>query len=119
MVVESIQHLCKAGRQVIFDAEHFFDGWKGDAGYARAVILAAAQAGAQLVVFCDTNGGSMPEEIAAVTEAALRDLPVPCGIHCHNDCGLAVANSLAAVDAGTRRSRGRSTVSANDAATPT
>ncbi|MEN6497989.1 MAG: citramalate synthase [Thermoguttaceae bacterium] len=106
MVVESIQHLCKAGRQVIFDAEHFFDGWKGDAGYARAVILAAAQAGAQLVVFCDTNGGSMPEEIAAITEAALRDLPVPGGIHCHNDCGLAVANSLAAVDAGASQVQG-------------
>lgn len=100
MVEESVRYLRKAGREVIFDAEHFFDGWKVDAGYAREVILAAAGAGARMVVFCDTNGGSMPDEIARIVEAAVRDLPVPAGIHCHNDCELAVANSLAAVDAG-------------------
>jgi 2-isopropylmalate synthase len=85
---------------VIFDAEHFFDGWKLDADYARRAITAAAEAGARLVVLCDTNGGSMPEEIAAATRAAAASLSVPAGIHCHNDCDLAVANSLAAVDAG-------------------
>jgi len=106
MVEESIRHLVKAGRQVIFDAEHFFDGWKADPGYTREVIQVAAQAGAGLVVFCDTNGGSMPEEVARITEAALRELPVPGGIHCHNDCGLAVANSLAAVDVGVSQVQG-------------
>lgn len=106
MVEESIRRLVKAGREVIFDAEHFFDGWKADAGYTQEVLQTAVQAGAGMVVFCDTNGGSMPDEIARITEAALANLPVPGGIHCHNDCGLAVANSLAAVDAGASQVQG-------------
>jgi len=100
MIAQSISYLREAGREVIFDAEHFFDGWKGDAAYALAVVRAAADAGAQMVVLCDTNGGSMPEVIARITSAVVAALPVPVGIHCHNDCDLAVANSLAAVDAG-------------------
>ena len=80
--------------------EHLFDGFKGDAAYALTVLQAAADAGAEMVVLCDTNGGSMPEEIAEITSAAVAALPVPVGIHCHNDCDLAVANSLAAVRAG-------------------
>ena len=87
---------------MIFDAEHFFDGWKHDADYALRVLAAAAEAGASTVVLCDTNGGSMPEEIAEITRRVVADgrAPVAVGIHCHNDCDLAVANSLAAVDAG-------------------
>ncbi|MGA2032920.1 MAG: citramalate synthase [Thermoguttaceae bacterium] len=100
MIAESVGYLVTAGREVIFDAEHFFDGWKGDADYARRTLLAAAEAGARLLVLCDTNGGSMPEEIAAMTRAVVAATPVRVGIHCHNDCDLAVANSLAAVDAG-------------------
>jgi len=100
MIAESIAYLVGAGRDVIFDAEHFFDGWKLDADYARQAIRAAVAAGARMVVLCDTNGGSMPEEIAAMTRAAIASAPVPVGIHCHNDCDLAVANSLAGVDAG-------------------
>jgi 2-isopropylmalate synthase len=100
MIAETIKYLHDAGRQVIYDAEHFFDGWKLDADYAAQTIRAAAQAGASLVVLCDTNGGSMPEEVAELTKAAQAALPVPVGIHCHNDCDLAVANSLAAVAAG-------------------
>jgi 2-isopropylmalate synthase len=100
MIADSVGYLVGAGRQVIFDAEHFFDGWKLDAGYAIATIRAAVAAGARMVVLCDTNGGAMPEEIALVTRAVVEALPVPVGIHCHNDCDLAVANSLAAVDAG-------------------
>ncbi|MGD9721080.1 MAG: citramalate synthase [Pirellulales bacterium] len=100
MIAESVRHLCEAGREVIYDAEHFFDGWKSNPEYALATVRAAAEAGASLVVMCDTNGGTMPEEIAELTRAAMAGLSVPVGIHCHNDCELAVANSLASVDAG-------------------
>ncbi len=103
MIADSVQFLADQGRELIYDAEHFFDGWKNNPDYAAKTIRAAAQAGAKLVVLCDTNGGTMPEEIAALTEeaqAALAEFEVPVGIHCHNDCELAVANSLAAIDAG-------------------
>ena len=100
MIAQSVEFLKRHGREVIFDAEHFFDGWKQNPHYARQAILAAAQAGARLVVLCDTNGGTMPETIAEITKAAGEGLGIPVGIHCHNDCELAVANSLAAVDAG-------------------
>ena len=100
MIAESVARLVAAGRKVIFDAEHFFDGWKVDAAYARQAIRAAAQAGARLVVLCDTNGGSLPEDVADITRAAAASVSAPLGIHCHNDCDLAVANSLAAVEAG-------------------
>ncbi len=103
MIADSVSFLVQAGREVIYDAEHFFDGWKANADYAAKTIQTAAQAGAKLVVLCDTNGGSLPEEIAALVKAAretLEPLGVEVGIHCHNDCDLAVANSLAAVDAG-------------------
>jgi 2-isopropylmalate synthase len=105
MIGESVHFLVGAGRvgagrKVIYDAEHFFDGWKRNRAYALKTLLAAADAGASMVVLCDTNGGSMPEEVARLTREACEALPVPVGIHCHNDCELAVANSLAAVDAG-------------------
>jgi len=100
MISESVRYLREAGRQVIYDAEHFFDGWKANPEYALKSVRAAAEAGAMLVVLCDTNGGSMPEEIAQLTREVAAKLPVPVGIHCHNDCDLAIANSLAAVDAG-------------------
>ncbi len=100
MISESVEHLREAGRKVIYDAEHFFDGWKLNPEYALSTVRAAAEAGAELIVMCDTNGGSMPEEIAAITREAIARLSVPVGIHCHNDCELAVANSLASLDAG-------------------
>jgi 2-isopropylmalate synthase len=100
MISETVKYLRDCGREVIYDAEHFFDGWKLDPEYAAKTVRAAAEAGASLVVLCDTNGGTMPEEIAAFTKAAQAALPVSVGIHTHNDCDLAVANSLAAVDAG-------------------
>jgi 2-isopropylmalate synthase len=100
MIAETVGYLCQSGRKVIYDAEHFFDGWKANRDYALKTVQAAAAAGAALVVLCDTNGGSMPEEIAERTRAVAAELPVPVGIHCHNDCELAVANSLAAVEAG-------------------
>lgn len=100
MIAESIDFLRSHGREVIFDAEHFFDGWKYDSAYTMKVLKAAVEAGAKMVVLCDTNGGNMPETIAEITRTVVDDIHVPVGIHCHNDCGLAVANSLAAVDAG-------------------
>ncbi len=100
MIADSVRYLCECGREVIYDAEHFFDGWKSNPDYARQTIQAAADAGANLIVLCDTNGGSMPEEIAELTAAAIAAVGVPIGIHCHNDCEMAVANSLAAIDVG-------------------
>lgn len=100
MIRESVGYLHSQGREVLYDAEHFFDGWKLDPEYAARTIQAAAEAGARMIVLCDTNGGSMPEEIAELTRAATAAVKIPVGIHCHNDCELAVANSLAAVDAG-------------------
>lgn len=106
MIAETVGYLREAGREVIYDAEHFFDGWKLDPEYALKTVKAAAEAGASTIVMCDTNGGTMPEEIAAITREAVAALPVPVGIHCHNDCELAVANSLAAVDAGALQVQG-------------
>mgnify|MGYP005848521259 CR=1 FL=1 len=109
MIRDSVSYLVAAGREVIYDAEHFFDGWKANADYALRAIQAAAEAGARTVVLCDTNGGTMPEEIAAMARAAVEGLApysATVGIHCHNDCELAVANSLAAVDAGASQVQG-------------
>ena len=100
MIGDSVACLVRAGREVIYDAEHFFDGWKLNPDYASQTIRAAAEAGASLVVLCDTNGGTLPEETAELTKAALAAIDVPVGIHCHNDCELGVANSLVAIDAG-------------------
>ena len=106
MISESVAFLREAGREVIFDAEHFFDGFKGNAEYTLQAVRAAAEAGASTVVLCDTNGGTMPEEIAEITAAVVEALPCKVGIHCHNDCDLAVANSLAAIDAGATQVQG-------------
>jgi 2-isopropylmalate synthase len=100
MIRDSVKYFREAGRDVIYDGEHFFDGWKANPGYARKTIQAAVEGGAMLVVMCDTNGGSMPEEVAALTKEAATAVDIPLGIHTHNDCDLAVANSLAAVAAG-------------------
>lgn len=108
MIGESVEYLAKHG-EVIYDAEHFFDGWKANPEYAARTILAAASAGAKWIVMCDTNGGTMPEEVSAIVRAAAEALlgeNVQLGIHCHNDCDLAVANTLAAVDAGALQVQG-------------
>jgi 2-isopropylmalate synthase len=109
MIADTIRYLTEAGREVFYDAEHFFDGWKANPEYARQTIQAAARAGAKVVVLCDTNGGSLPDEIAELTRCARESLEafsVRVGIHCHNDCELAVANTLAAVDAGAVQTQG-------------
>ncbi len=107
MISDSVRHLRAAGRRVIYDAEHFFDGYAANPQYALLTIMAAAEAGAEWVVLCDTNGGALPDQVrAAVTVAAARLGAVPLGIHAHNDGELAVANSLAAVQAGARQVQG-------------
>jgi 2-isopropylmalate synthase len=100
MIRETVAYFRELGRDVIYDAEHFFDGWKANPEYARQTIQAAVEGGAAIVVLCDTNGGSMPDEVAALTKQAAAAVDAPLGIHTHNDCDLAVANSLAAVAAG-------------------
>jgi len=108
MVGESVE-LLASRRRVIYDAEHFFDGWKANPQYAAKTLQAAASAGATHLILCDTNGGSLPEEIAELVEAARQAVAghdVTIGIHCHNDSELAVANSLAAVDAGAGQVQG-------------
>jgi 2-isopropylmalate synthase len=100
MIRETIAYFREMGRDVIYDAEHFFDGWKGNPEYARNTIRAAVEGGAMLVVMCDTNGGTMPEAVWTITKQAAAAVDVPLGIHTHNDCDVAVANSLAAIEAG-------------------
>ena len=99
MIEDSIRYLKLKGYTVFFDAEHFFDGYKVNSAYSLKVVEIAAEAGADCVVLCDTNGGSLPQEIAEATTASMA-YKVPLGIHAHNDGELAVANSLAAVTAG-------------------
>lgn len=100
MVADTVRFLRAEGRRVFLDAEHFFDGYRHDAAYAVEVLRAALAEGAEVVALCDTNGGMLPTEIADVVHAVREATQGALGIHCHNDTGCAVANSLAAVDAG-------------------
>ncbi len=106
MIAETVAYLEDRGREVLYDAEHFFDGYRDDPAYALATLKAAHDAGARLVVLCDTNGGSLPESIARATREAVAALGATVGIHTHNDCGLGVANALAAVEAGASQVQG-------------
>ena len=106
VIGDSIAYLKQRVGEVIFDAEHFFDGFKADRDYALQCLQAAVDAGADVVVLCDTRGGSMPHEIRAAVEAVKGTGAKAIGIHCHNDCELAVANSLAAVSAGATQVQG-------------
>ncbi|OIP28390.1 MAG: citramalate synthase [Dehalococcoidia bacterium CG2_30_46_19] len=100
MISDSINYLKLKGLRVFFDAEHFFDGYKTNPEYALEVIGHAAKAGAECVILCDTNGGTLPQQIVSAVKDARKTISVPLGIHAHNDAELAVANSLAAVEAG-------------------
>ena len=100
MITDSISCLRAKGLRVFFDAEHFFDGYKDNPEYALQVVTAAAKVGAECLVLCDTNGGSLPQQIVKAIKAVRKASPVALGIHTHNDAELAVANSLAAVEAG-------------------
>ena len=100
MIRDSVAYLTDAGKRVIYDAEHFFDGFRDDAGYALECLGAAAEAGAENITLCDTNGSSLPVQVAEATKAVVDALDVAVGIHTHNDLECAVANSLAAVEEG-------------------
>ncbi len=104
---ESVKAAIEAGKEVIIDCEHFFDGYKANAEYAVACAKAAYDAGARWVVLCDTNGGTLPAEVSEIVRAVIQTVPgANLGIHAHNDTEQAVANSLAAVDAGVRQIQG-------------
>ncbi|MFH1347193.1 MAG: citramalate synthase [Candidatus Margulisiibacteriota bacterium] len=100
MIEDSVKYLKKMGREVFFDAEHFFDGYKANPKYALQALKAAEKAGADVLVLCDTNGGSLPDEIEEIIENIRDELKTPLGIHAHNDSETGVANSVMAVKCG-------------------
>jgi 2-isopropylmalate synthase len=106
MIADSVAHCRAAGREVFYDAEHFFDGYRHNPDYALRTLQAAEAAGASVLILCDTNGGTLPEQIAATVEGVRRAVRVEVGIHCHNDCDVAVANTLAAVARGATQVQG-------------
>lgn len=106
MIRDTTAFLKAAGREVIYDAEHFFDGYKDDPEHALATLAAAKEGGADMVVLCDTNGGTMLDEVEEMTKAVIDALDMPVGIHTHNDCGLGVANALASIRSGASQVQG-------------
>ncbi|MFD0674283.1 citramalate synthase [Cohnella sp. GCM10027633] len=106
MIYESLAFVKRGGMEALFDSEHFFDGYKANPEYALAALRKAKEAGAAWIVLCDTNGGTLPNEISEIVSRVVAAIDAPIGIHTHNDCELAVANSLAAVSAGARQIQG-------------
>jgi len=106
MISDSVRYLRQNGMRVFYDAEHFFDGYKADKEYAMKCLRAAAEAGAEALVLCDTNGGALPEEVAEAVAESCKIPGTAVGIHVHNDGGLAIANTLAAVRAGATQVQG-------------
>ena len=107
MIGESIAYIKKSKKEPMFDAEHFFDGYKANPKFAMKVVETAYKNGARWVVLCDTNGGTLPSEISKIVKEVTKKIPgEKLGIHCHNDTGNAVANSIAAVEAGVRQVQG-------------
>ncbi|MGD0779683.1 MAG: citramalate synthase [Dehalococcoidales bacterium] len=106
MITESIEYLKSKGMDVFWDVEHYFDGFKHNPEYSLKTLEAATKAGVDCLVLCDTNGGALPDEITKAVRAAAKVTKVPLGIHCHNDSGLAIANTLAAVAVGVMQVQG-------------
>jgi len=100
MIADSVRYLKAQGREVIYDAEHFFDGYEADPAYALRTLAAAAEAGADLLVLCDSNGGALPSALAHVVTMVQQATTMPLGIHTHNDSGMGVANTIVAVERG-------------------
>ncbi|MBI4581219.1 MAG: citramalate synthase, partial [Planctomycetes bacterium] len=106
MIADSVRYCAEGGREVIYDAEHFFDGYAANPEYALRTLLAAQEAGASCLCLCDTNGGSLPERVAEFVEAIKPQVTVKLAIHTHNDAGLAVANTLTAIRYGATQAQG-------------
>jgi len=106
MIRDTTRYLKEHGREVIYDAEHFFDGYKDAPEHALATLAAAKEGGADWLVLCDTNGGTMPHEVAEITEVVMKTFGIPVGIHTHDDTGVAVANALASILAGATQVQG-------------
>ena len=106
MIEDSVSFLKSRGVRVFYDAEHFFDGWRANRAYALNTIKAAQEAGAEVLILCDTNGGTLAPDLTSVIGEVRRRLRAPLGIHAHNDCGVAVANSVASVVAGIQQVQG-------------
>jgi 2-isopropylmalate synthase len=106
MIRDTAAYFKRHGREVLYDAEHFFDGFKDNRDHALSTLAAAKEGGADMLILCDTNGGSLPEEIAEITRTVIETLRMPVGIHTHNDAGLGVANAMAAIRAGARQVQG-------------
>lgn len=106
LIRDSVTYLKKHNKEVLYDAEHFFDGYKNNRAYALKTLRAAQAGGADRLVLCDTNGGTLPEEVFKIVGEVKRKLRIPLGIHCHDDCGVGVANSMAAVRAGVTQVQG-------------
>ncbi len=106
LIYSSVTYLKSRGREIVYDAEHFFDGYKQDPDYAIKTLQAAKQGGADVLVLCDTNGGSLPTEIYEITQCIAQKFAFPIGIHAHNDGELAVANTISAVQAGATHVQG-------------
>lgn len=106
MVSESVRYLRDAGKQVFFDAEHFFDGYINNPDYAMAVLSAASEAGVDRLILCDTNGGTLPQQVGEIVAAVCDALDTPVGVHLHNDTGCGVANALAGVASGAKQVQG-------------
>ena len=106
IIEDSVRYLSERVPFVIYDAEHFFDGYRSNPEYALATLRAAAAGKPHRLVLCDTNGGSLPDDVARITQAVIKEIKLPVGIHCHNDGELAVANTLAAVAAGATHVQG-------------
>jgi 2-isopropylmalate synthase len=106
MIRESITHLRQEGQRVFLDAEHFFDGYRSNRAYALEVVRVAAESGADVIALCDTNGGMLPDELSQVVHDVLQASQARIGIHCHNDTGCAIANSMAAIEAGATHVQG-------------
>ena len=106
MIRDSISHLRQEGQRVFLDAEHFFDGYRNNRAYALEVVRVAAESGADVIALCDTNGGMLPDELSQVVHDVLQASSARLGIHCHNDTGCAIANSMAAIEAGVTHVQG-------------
>jgi 2-isopropylmalate synthase len=106
MIRDSITHLRQEGQRVFLDAEHFFDGYRNNRAYALEVVRVSAESGADVIALCDTNGGMLPDELSQVVHDVLQASSARIGIHCHNDTGCAIANSMAAIEAGATHVQG-------------